>query len=146
MASTRDKNRARALMRANPDLNYTAALRQVQVRTIAVDEAHDVSRLSEATREIIGKHLHRESEVKVLDLGGGIVLDPFDLASDVTGTPSDNDVEHQPVRAASQWMGTPVSMEARETVAYPLPTWSIAPVEERTTIGGPLPVEDEPEE
>lgn len=277
MVSNRDKKAARDLMRADPDLNYTTALRQVQParnavggsaghavtdmptsevpargRTIALDEAHDVSRLSEATREIIGKHLttgrhtpqqtmwgdpfaglsdtervaaqeevwhllsnltirsprdltarlaaireeseapvlgapngargwgkphvrhiesstqpqetfvydplneldslrhlHGESEVKALDINasGGTVLNPVDpLASEFSETPSDNDVEHQSERAPSQWNGTPVSMDARESVAYPLPTWPTVPVEERTIIGGPLPVEDDPED
>lgn len=96
MASTRDKNRARALMRANPDLNYTAALRQVQAdrdaadrphaetTEIVLDEAFPLTRQSPAAREAIARAL-AAAEAPTISLGdlppGS--LDPFaSLAQD----------------------------------------------------------------
>lgn len=43
MASTRDKNRARALMRDNPDLSYTQALRQVQDSDSVAQQTRDMA-------------------------------------------------------------------------------------------------------
>lgn len=127
MASTRDKNTARALMRDNPDLNYTAALRQVQAthdiasRVVELDEAHDATHPSEEADDPVPEVIredfigvasmlpggalsdrHNVGEIVDISRSSDGMFDPWKIAGDITGDVTDRKALAETVMA---WFG-----------------------------------------